>query len=102
MADQTAAEILSGSGEDAVKLKDLVGKTFTVVDFEVRNSKKFKSDFVLIEALDDDSEEILVMGGGHLAVKLRKLERKGFLPLEVRGVEFETEQGVGYGIEATE
>jgi len=98
----TAADILSGSGEDALKLKDLIGKTFTVTDFEVRYSKKYKSDFVLMEAIDAEGEEILVMGGGHLAAKLRKLESKGFLPLDVTAVSFDTDQGEGYGLEVAE
>lgn len=102
MGAKTAADILSGSGDDAVKLKELVGKKFTVVDFEVKNSKKYDSDFVIIEAITEDGDEIDVMGGGHLAPKLRKLEAKGFLPLDVVGVAFETDSGPGYGLEVAE
>jgi hypothetical protein len=102
MGSKTAAEILSGSGEDAVKLKDLVGKTFTIVDFEVRTSRKYDSEFVLIDSINEDGEEFTVMGGGHLAPKLKKLERNGFLPLDVKGVSFPTDKGDGYGIEVAE
>lgn len=102
MSNQTAADILRGTGDDAVKLKELVGSKFTVLDFEVKNSKKYKSDFVLIDAMNDEGEEFTVMGGEHLISKLQKLEKKGFLPLEVVAVSFETEQGTGYGIDVPE
>lgn len=102
MSNQSAADILRGSGDDATKLKDVVGKTFTVVDFETKQSKKYDSEFVLIEALNDEGEEVTLMGGGHLASKLRKLERKGFLPLDVTVVSFDTDRGEGYGLDIAE
>jgi len=102
---KSAADILSAGGEDATKLKDVVGQTFTLVDFEEKESKKFNSVFVLIEALTESGDDILLMGGGHLAPKLRQLQRHGYLngQLEVVVTTFPTDKGNdGYGLEIPE
>lgn len=99
---KSASDILRGTGEDAIKLKTLVGQVITIVDFEVKHSKKYDSDFVLIEALNTDDDEVTVMGGEHLVSKLQKLEKNGFLPLPVKVVEFDTDSGTGYGLDPVE
>lgn len=85
-------------GEDATKLKDVVGKQFTIVDFQKKHSAKFNSDFVLIDAVDSDGNEVTLMGGGHLYDFLN--DNRDELPDDCVVVSFDTNFGnKGYGLE---
>lgn len=86
---------------DATKLREVVGRTFTVVDFEKKHSSKFNRDFVLIEALTPDGEDITLMGGAHLINFLE--ENRENLPGDVVVTKFDTDYGnPGYGLEPVE
>lgn len=95
----SAADILRGTGEDAVRLKDVVGKTFTIVDFTVKKSKKYDSDFAIVYALDADGNDVQLMGPGHTIEKLGLLKSFGHLPVDVKVSTFETERGNGFGFD---
>lgn len=84
--------------QDATKLSTVVGQTFTILDFEKQHSRKFDSDFVLIDALDSEGNEVQLMGGGWL-YKLLDANRAN-LPDDVVVTKFETDKGSpGYGLE---
>lgn len=95
----SAADILRGTGEDAVKLKEVVGKVFTIVDFTTKHSKKFDSDFAIVYALDADGNDVQLMGPGHTIPKLELLKTFGHLPLDVKVVTFETDKSPGFGFD---
>jgi hypothetical protein len=95
----SAADILRGTGEDAIRLKDVVGQVFTIVDFVTKDSKKYDSKFAIVYAVNSEGDDVQLMGPGHTIEKLGLLKSFGHLPLDVKVASFDTERGTGYGFD---
>lgn len=100
----SATDILSRKGGDAVNISEFVGQTLTIVEFT--SEKGQFSEFLRVTALNEAGEEVEFQTGAAAVVgKLKDLEAGGFLPIDVVVSSYESRFGPskpGYDITAVE